>query len=168
MGKVLRINTDGPIPRDNPFVGRIGARPEIYAYGFRDDAGVAIHPRTGKLWATEHGPQGRVDHAARVRDVRRFWEKSRRPARRRASIRIPDATDVRIGRVEKRAKSFEISGEPGGNRTHNPQIKRNRRGVSAGCQGVAPRHFPQECQRSDTHSHTMDSPNCGQNCGQTC
>jgi len=58
MGKVLRINTDGSIPRDNPFVGRAGARPEIYAYGFRDDAGVAIHPRTGKLWASEHGPKG--------------------------------------------------------------------------------------------------------------
>jgi glucose/arabinose dehydrogenase len=58
MGKVLRINTDGSVPRDNPFVGRAGARPEIYAYGFRDDAGVAIHPQTGKLWATEHGPKG--------------------------------------------------------------------------------------------------------------
>jgi len=58
MGKVLRINTDGSVPRDNPFVGRAGARPEIYAYGFRDDAGVAIHPQTGKLWVTEHGPKG--------------------------------------------------------------------------------------------------------------
>src|SRR6185295_19162114 len=58
MGKVLRINTDGSIPKDNPFVGRRGARPEIYAFGFRDDAGVAIHPRTGKLWLSEHGPKG--------------------------------------------------------------------------------------------------------------
>jgi glucose/arabinose dehydrogenase len=58
MGKVLRINTDGSIPKDNPFVGKSGARAEIYAYGFRDDAGVAIHPRTGKLWLTEHGPKG--------------------------------------------------------------------------------------------------------------
>jgi glucose/arabinose dehydrogenase len=58
MGKVLRINTDGSIPRDNPFVGRAGARPEIYALGIRDDQGVAIHPRTGKLWTSEHGPKG--------------------------------------------------------------------------------------------------------------
>jgi len=58
MGKVLRINTDGSIPKDNPFVGRAGARPEIYALGFRDDQGVAIHPRTGKLWTSEHGPRG--------------------------------------------------------------------------------------------------------------
>jgi len=58
MGKVLRINADGSIPRDNPFVGRAGARPEIYALGVRDDHGVAVHPRTGKLWTSEHGPRG--------------------------------------------------------------------------------------------------------------
>src|SRR5262245_6468959 len=58
MGKVLRINPDGSIPKDNPYVGRAGARPEIYALGLRDDQGVAIHPRTGKLWASEHGPRG--------------------------------------------------------------------------------------------------------------
>jgi aldose sugar dehydrogenase len=58
MGKVLRINTDGSIPKDNPFVGRAGARPEIYALGFRDMQGVAIQPRTGTLWASEHGPRG--------------------------------------------------------------------------------------------------------------
>jgi aldose sugar dehydrogenase len=58
MGKVLRINTDGSIPRDNPFAGRAGAHPEIYALGFRDVQGVAIHPRTGTLWTSEHGPRG--------------------------------------------------------------------------------------------------------------
>jgi glucose/arabinose dehydrogenase len=58
MGKVLRINTDGSIPKDNPFVGRAGARPEIYALGIRDDQGVALQPRTGTLWTSEHGPRG--------------------------------------------------------------------------------------------------------------
>jgi len=58
MGKVLRINPDGSIPKDNPFVGRAGAHPEIYALGFRDIQGVAIQPRTGKLWTSEHGPRG--------------------------------------------------------------------------------------------------------------
>jgi glucose/arabinose dehydrogenase len=58
MGKVLRINTDGSIPRDNPFIGRAGARPEIFALGFRDIQGVAIEPRTGRLWTSEHGPRG--------------------------------------------------------------------------------------------------------------
>lgn len=58
MGKVLRIRTDGSIPPDNPFVGRAGARPEIYAYGLRDDQGVALHPSTGELWTSENGPKG--------------------------------------------------------------------------------------------------------------
>ncbi len=58
MGKVLRINTDGSIPRDNPFVGRKDAQPEIYAFGLRENQGVAINPRTGKLWVSEHGPRG--------------------------------------------------------------------------------------------------------------
>jgi len=58
MGKVLRINTDGSIPKDNPFAGRGGARPELYALGFRDVQGVAINPRTGRLWTSEHGPRG--------------------------------------------------------------------------------------------------------------
>ena len=58
MGKVLRINPDGSVPRDNPFVGRPDARAEIFASGIRDDGGLAIHPRTGRLWASEHGPRG--------------------------------------------------------------------------------------------------------------
>ncbi len=58
MGKILRINTDSSIPKDNPFTGRAGAHPEIYALGFRDIQGIAIHPRTGKLWTSEHGPRG--------------------------------------------------------------------------------------------------------------
>jgi aldose sugar dehydrogenase len=58
MGKVLRINTDGSIPPDNPFAGRSGARPEIFALGFRDMQGIAIQPGTGRLWVSEHGPKG--------------------------------------------------------------------------------------------------------------
>lgn len=57
-GKVLRIRPDGSIPRDNPFAGRTGVRPEIYAYGLRDVEGAALHPRTGDLWTVEHGPRG--------------------------------------------------------------------------------------------------------------
>jgi aldose sugar dehydrogenase len=58
MGKVLRINADGSIPKDNPFVARSGERPEIYALGFRDPQGMTIHPKTGRLWTSEHGPRG--------------------------------------------------------------------------------------------------------------
>jgi glucose/arabinose dehydrogenase len=58
MGKVLRINTDGSIPKDNPFVGKAGARGEVYALGLRDPQGMAIHPKTGAVWTSEHGPRG--------------------------------------------------------------------------------------------------------------
>jgi glucose/arabinose dehydrogenase len=58
MGKVLRINADGSIPKDNPFASQASARPEIYALGFRDPQGLAIQPKTGKLWTSEHGPRG--------------------------------------------------------------------------------------------------------------
>jgi aldose sugar dehydrogenase len=58
LGKIVRINADGSIPRDNPFVGRQGARPEIYAIGVRNVQAAALHPQTGKLWEVEHGPKG--------------------------------------------------------------------------------------------------------------
>lgn len=58
LGTVLRITETGAVPSDNPFVKREGARPEIFTYGNRNVQGAAIHPRTGALWAHEHGPQG--------------------------------------------------------------------------------------------------------------
>jgi aldose sugar dehydrogenase len=58
LGKVIRINADGSIPRDNPFVGRAGARPEIWSYGHRNLQGAALHPATGQLWTIEHGARG--------------------------------------------------------------------------------------------------------------
>ncbi|MES2991179.1 MAG: PQQ-dependent sugar dehydrogenase [Pseudomonadota bacterium] len=57
-GKVVRIESDGRVPADNPFVGRAGARPEIWSYGHRNVQGAALHPVTGELWTDEHGPQG--------------------------------------------------------------------------------------------------------------
>jgi aldose sugar dehydrogenase len=58
MGKVLRLRDDGSVPADNPFVGRSGHKPEIYSYGHRNPQGIAIHPQTGAVWASEHGPLG--------------------------------------------------------------------------------------------------------------
>lgn len=58
MGKVLRLNDDGTVPLDNPFVDRAGARPEIYAYGVRNPQGLFVDPATGRLWEHEHGPRG--------------------------------------------------------------------------------------------------------------
>jgi glucose/arabinose dehydrogenase len=57
-GQVIRIEADGRIPADNPFVNRNGARPEIWSYGHRNPQGAALHPQTGKLWTVEHGPAG--------------------------------------------------------------------------------------------------------------
>ena len=58
FGKILRLRDDGSIPPDNPFVGRAGARPEIYTYGNRNAYGLAYHPETGELWESEIGPLG--------------------------------------------------------------------------------------------------------------
>jgi glucose/arabinose dehydrogenase len=57
-GKIARIEADGRIPKDNPFAGQGGARPEIWSLGHRNPQGAAIHPVTGELWVSEHGPQG--------------------------------------------------------------------------------------------------------------
>jgi glucose/arabinose dehydrogenase len=57
-GKIFRIFPDGTIPKDNPFVNVEGALPGIYALGSRNAQGLAIHPETGEIWATEHGPMG--------------------------------------------------------------------------------------------------------------
>jgi glucose/arabinose dehydrogenase len=58
LGKVIRVNADGSVPQDNPFVSRAGVRPEIWSYGHRNIQGAAINPRTGALWINEHGPRG--------------------------------------------------------------------------------------------------------------
>lgn len=58
LGKVVRLHDDGRIPKDNPFVARPDARPEIFSLGNRNVQGAALHPQTGELWAHEHGPQG--------------------------------------------------------------------------------------------------------------
>jgi glucose/arabinose dehydrogenase len=58
IGAIVRLHDDGRVPRDNPFAGRQGARAEIWSYGHRNPQGLVIHPRTGDIWITEHGPQG--------------------------------------------------------------------------------------------------------------
>jgi glucose/arabinose dehydrogenase len=58
IGKVVRIRADGSVPPDNPFVGRRGAKPEIWSLGHRNAQGAALHPQTGDLWTAEHGARG--------------------------------------------------------------------------------------------------------------
>lgn len=58
LGKVVRINSDGSIPKDNPFVGQAGVKPEIWSYGHRNIQSAALDPKTGLLWEVEHGARG--------------------------------------------------------------------------------------------------------------
>jgi len=58
LGKIARINPDGSIPQDNPFVGTAGARPEIFSIGHRNIQGATLNPDTGELWEVEHGTRG--------------------------------------------------------------------------------------------------------------
>jgi glucose/arabinose dehydrogenase len=57
-GSGIRLNDDGSVPKDNPFAGRSGWKPEKYDLGHRNMQGAALHPQTGALWTHEHGPQG--------------------------------------------------------------------------------------------------------------
>ena len=58
IGKLVRINADGSVPKDNPFVGKEGVRPEIWSYGHRNIQAATLHPQTGELWEVEHGTRG--------------------------------------------------------------------------------------------------------------
>lgn len=58
QGKLVRLELDGGVPSDNPFAGTQGARAEIWSYGHRNAQGMAVDPRTGTLWQSEHGPRG--------------------------------------------------------------------------------------------------------------
>ncbi len=57
-GKIYRLNLDGSIPKDNPFVKKSGAKTAIFSYGHRNPQGMTIHPITGQIWEHEHGPRG--------------------------------------------------------------------------------------------------------------
>lgn len=57
-GSVIRLHDDGRVPANNPFVNLRNAKPEIFSYGHRNPQGLALHPKSGDVWAHEHGPQG--------------------------------------------------------------------------------------------------------------
>lgn len=58
IGTIVRLNDDGSVPADNPFVDTPGAQPEIYSYGHRNPQGLTLRPSDGAVWAHEHGPRG--------------------------------------------------------------------------------------------------------------
>ena len=57
-GKIVRLEDDGTVPRDNPFVGRAGYKPGIFTMGHRNGHGLAVNPETGEIWESEQGPSG--------------------------------------------------------------------------------------------------------------
>lgn len=57
-GQVIRINSDGTLPHDNPFIGVPGRRPEVWSYGHRNPQGATLNPNTGRVWTVEHGARG--------------------------------------------------------------------------------------------------------------
>jgi len=73
QGTIIRLNDDGSVPADNPFVGQPGMLPEIWSYGHRNPQGLAINPQTGELWETEHGPQGGDELNRIVRGANYGW-----------------------------------------------------------------------------------------------
>ena len=58
LGKIVRLNEDGSVPQDNPFIGQAGVRPEIYTWGHRNEQGLVFDAPSGRLYETEHGPRG--------------------------------------------------------------------------------------------------------------
>jgi glucose/arabinose dehydrogenase len=58
LGKIVRLNEDGSVPQDNPFVGQASVRPEIYTWGHRNEQGLTFDVQSGRLYETEHGPRG--------------------------------------------------------------------------------------------------------------
>jgi glucose/arabinose dehydrogenase len=58
QGKVLRLMDDGSVPKDNPFVGRADAKPQVFTMGHRNSLGLAMNPATGEMWQNENGPNG--------------------------------------------------------------------------------------------------------------
>jgi glucose/arabinose dehydrogenase len=58
LGKIVRLNEDGSVPQDNPFIGQVGVRPEIYTWGHRNEQGLIFDAQSGLLYETEHGPRG--------------------------------------------------------------------------------------------------------------
>jgi aldose sugar dehydrogenase len=70
-GTIVRLNDDGSVPADNPFVGNPAYAPEIYSYGHRNVQGIVRHPVTGEVWVTEHGPRG-SDELNRIEPGRNY------------------------------------------------------------------------------------------------
>ena len=91
-GVTIRLHDDGRVPGDNPFVGQAEARPEIWSYGHRNPQGLAVHPETGDVWITEHGPQGGDELNRVIRGANYGWPVVGYGVNYRTGLAIHDGT----------------------------------------------------------------------------
>ena len=89
FGKLMRLNDDGTAAADNPFIGNAEYLPEIYSMGHRNQLGLALHPQTGDLWATENGPQG-GDEANIIRPGENYGWPIASYSREYSGVRVTD------------------------------------------------------------------------------
>ena len=154
-GKVLRLQDDGTVPGDNPFVGRAGYKPEIYSLGHRNQIGLAINPETGAVWSNENGPNGGDEIniilpgrnygwpiVSLGRDYAGPWQGKFAQDGHRAAGRVLDAVDRRVGHGVLHRRSISgVEGQrlrrrdaDGGNPEHRPppapRVQRERRRAS--------------------------------------
>ncbi len=157
-GKVLRLTLDGKPAKDNPFVARTGARPEIFSYGHRDQLGLTVDPVSGSVLAAEHGPNG-GDEVNLILAGRNYgWPKSSfgrtYEGPRMSSLPIeagieqplvlwlpsiaPTGVDVLLGRQVPGLEGQPVRGQRA--RGRDPEDGRARaRGVQRQARGAAPR-----------------------------
>ena len=113
QGKVVRLNPDGDIPKDNPFVSRAGAHDAIWSYGHRNPQGAAWNPWNGELWVHEHGARG-GDEINRVRSGGNYGWPLATYGRNYTGLAIPEAQGTHVEGTEQPAyywsKSPAISG----------------------------------------------------------
>jgi glucose/arabinose dehydrogenase len=105
-GRVVRINRDGSIPKDNPWLGRATVLPETYAHGLRDPEGAAINPATGELWVADHGPQG-GDEIDIIRAGRDYGWPDVSYGRQYDERRTDGAKNVKVGNGSTSQKGVE-------------------------------------------------------------
>jgi glucose/arabinose dehydrogenase len=105
-GGVLRVGRDGSIPKDNPWLGRANVAPWVFAHGLKDPEGAAIHPVTGDLWVTDHGPQG-GDEIDIVRAGRDYGWPDVSYGRQYDARRTDGAKNVKVGSGATSRKDVE-------------------------------------------------------------
>jgi glucose/arabinose dehydrogenase len=108
QGKLVRLNADGSVPVDNPFVGKPGVRAEIWSYGHRNPQGLAFNPWSGQLWLHEHGPRGGDEINLPQKGLNYGWPKATHGINY-SFLPIPEAEGERVAGTEAPQHVWEKS-----------------------------------------------------------